>query len=100
MERYIAENELPNDFTAALDNRICFSMIGLGLTEMLNPDGHMARIKNIRKFLATPRYRNAYKKLDMQYLPIHWRMFFAFCKHRMAFSVYILLIAMKKIIEK
>lgn len=100
MERYIAENELPNDFTAALDNRICFSMIGLGLTEMLNPGGHMARINNIRKILATTRYRNAYKKLDMQYLPIYWRLFFMFCKQRMAVSVYILLIAMKKIIEK
>lgn len=100
MESYIKENNLSEDFSAALNNRICFSMIGLGLTEMLNPDGHTARIKNIRKFLSTPRYKNAYKKLDMRYLPAHWRLFFTLCKRKMAVLVYILLIAMKKIIEK
>ena len=38
MERYIKDNNLPKDFYSALDNRICFSMIGLGLTELLNPN--------------------------------------------------------------
>ncbi len=100
MDGYIKEKNLPEDFSSALNNRICFSMIGLGLTEMLNHDGHTARIKNIRKFLSTPRYKNAYKKLDMRYLPAHWKLFFTLCKRKMAVSVYILLIAMKKIIEK
>ena len=57
-------------------------------------------IKNIKKYLSTPRYINAYQKLDMHYLPAHWRLFFTLCKRKMAVSVYILLIAMKKIIEK
>lgn len=100
MESYIKENKLPNEFLSALNNRICFSMIGLGLTEMLNPDGHITRIKNIKKFLSTPRYKNAYKNLNMRYLPIHWKLFFTLCKRRMAGLVYILLIAMQKIIEK
>lgn len=100
MEGYIKDNNLPEDFSSALGNRICFSMIGLGLTEMLNPGGHTVRIKNIKKYLSTPRYINAYQKLDMHYLPAHWRLFFTLCKRKMAFSVYILLIAMKKIIEK
>lgn len=100
MDGYIKEKNLPEDFSSALNNRICLSMIGLGLTEMLNPDGHTARIRNIRKFLSTPRYKNAYKKLDMRYLPAHWKLFFTLCKRKMAVSVYILLIAMKKIIEK
>lgn len=100
MESYIKENKLPNEFLSALNNRICFSMIGLGLTEMLSPDGHITRIKNIKKFLSTPRYKNAYKNLNMRYLPIHWKLFFTLCKRRMAGLVYILLIAMQKIIEK
>lgn len=100
MEAYISENGLPEDFTAALNNRICFSMIGLGLTEMLNPDGHTARVKNIKKFLSTERYKKAFKALDMRYLPLHWRLFFTLCRYRMSVSVYILLVAMKKIIEK
>lgn len=100
MESYIRANELPDEFSAALNNRICMSMIGLGLTELLNPDGHTARLGNIKKFLSTPRYETAYKKLDMRYFPIHWRLFFTLCRHKMPISVYLLLIAMKKIIEK
>ena len=100
MDSYINENHLSDEFLSALNNRICFSIIGLGLTEMLNPNGHITRIKNIKKFLSTPRYRNAYKNLDMRYLPIHWKLFFMLCKRRMAILVYVLLIIMQKIIEK
>lgn len=100
MESYIAENELGEEFEAALSNRICFSMIGLGLTELLNPEGHRARIRNIKKFISTERYKKAYGRLNMKYLPIHWKIFFFFCKKRFALGVYLLLIAMNKIIEK
>ncbi len=100
MESYIRASSLPEEFSAALNNRICMSMIGLGLTELLNPDGHMARIKNIKNFLSTPRYKNAYKRLDMRFFPIHWRLFFTLCRNKMSVSVYFLLILMQKIIEK
>lgn len=100
MESYIAEKELGKDFETALNNRICFSMIGLGLTELLNPEGHKARICNIKKFLSTERYKKAYSRLEMKYLPIHWKIFFLMCKKHFAFGVYLMLIAMQKIIEK
>lgn len=100
MESYIKENRLPQEFTEALRNRICFSMIGLGLTELLNPEGHVERIKNLRKFLSTQRYKNAYHDFDMQYLPVHWKLFFWVCKKRFAVGVYILLLVMQKIIER
>ncbi len=100
MEIYIRANGLPDEFSGALGNRICMSMIGLGLTELLNPDGHTARIKNIRKFLSTPRYEKAYKSLDMRFLPLHWKLFFTLCRHKMSVSVYFLLTVMQKIIEK
>lgn len=100
MESYIAENGLGEDFAEALNNRICFSMIGLGLTELLNSDGHRARIRNIKKILSTERYQKAYGRLNMKYLPVHWKIFFFLCQKRLAFGVYFLLIAMNKIIEK
>ena len=99
MEAYIKSNKLPEEFTAALNNRICFSMIGLGLTELLNRD-KKARIRNIKKFLSTERYRKAYKALDIKYLPIHWKVFFLLCKLRCACGVYLLLKIMSAIIEK
>lgn len=100
MENYIAEKELGKDFETALNNRICFSMIGLGLTELLNPEGHKARICSIKKILSTERYKNAFSRFEMKYLPIHWKIFFLMCKKHFAFGVYLLLIAMQKIIEK
>lgn len=100
MEVYIRQEKLPKSFTEALNNRICFSMIGLGLTELLNPEGHVARIKNLKSFLATERYRKAYCGLNMKYLPIHWKIFFFLCKKRFAIGTYFLLIVMQKIIER
>lgn len=99
MEDYIRKNKLPDDFTAALNNRICFSMIGLGLTELLNPNAN-ERIRNIRKFLSTERYRRAFSSLEPKYLPIHWRVFFTLCKCRCAVGVYLLIRIMSAIIEK
>lgn len=99
MEAYIKSNRLQEEFTTALNNRICFSMIGLGLTELLNRD-KKARIRNIRKFLSTDRYRKAYKALNIKYLPIHWKVFFILCKLRCACGVYFLLKVMSAIIEK
>lgn len=99
MEKYIKDNDLPDGFMTALNNRICFSMIGLGLTELLNPD-KTARIKNIKRILSSERYRCAYRSLDMQYLPIHWKMFFTLCKHRCSLGVYILIKAMAAIINR
>ncbi len=99
MERYIKDNNLPKDFYSALDNRICFSMIGLGLTELLNPN-RSERIGNIRNFLSTERYRRAFGALKINYLPIHWKVFFIFCKFRCACGVYALIKIMSMIIEK
>lgn len=99
MEVYIEKNSLPEDFSIALNNRICLSMIGLGLTELLNPN-KKERIKNLRKFLNSDRYKEAYKSFELQYLPIHWKLFFVMCRRRMAIPLYLLLIIMQKIIEK
>ena len=99
LTRSYKSNRLQEEFTTALNNRICFSMIGLGLTELLNRD-KKSRIRNIRKFLSTDRYRKAYKALDIKYLPIHWKVFFILCKLRCACGVYFLLKVMSAIIEK
>jgi glycosyltransferase EpsH len=99
MEKYIEENQLSQDFKKALNNRICFSIIGLGLTELLNTD-KIARVKNIKKFISTDRYKQAYKSLDIKYLPIHWKLFFSLCKCRCAVGIYFLIKVMYEIIEK
>lgn len=100
MDLYIIENNCPQSFSRALDNRVCLSIIGLGLTELSNPSGITARIKNIRKFLSAQRYRSAYKNLTLRYFPIHWKLFFFCCKLRLSVAVYLMLLGINYIIEK
>ena len=97
---YIDENDLGEDFASALDNRICLSMIGLGLNELCNKASHTERIKNIKSIITSPKYKAAYKKLELGYFPIHWKVFFFLCKKRCAPGVYLLLIAMQMLIGK
>lgn len=100
IRKYLDENELGEDFHKALDNRICLSMIGLGLNELCNKESHKTRIRNLKNILSSEQYVKAYKNLEFGYFPIHWKLFFAFCKRRNALLVYILLNAMQMMIGK
>lgn len=100
IRKCIDENNLGEDFYKALDNRICLSMIGLGLNELCNKASHLQRIKNLKTILSSQQYIKAYKNLDFEYFPIHWKMFFTFCKKKNALFVYILLNAMQILIGK
>lgn len=100
IEKCIDENNLGEDFCKALDNRICLSMIGLGLNELCNGKSHSKRIKNLKAVLDSERYRKAFANLDFSYFPIHWKLFFAFCKKRRILFVYVLLNAIQMMIGK
>lgn len=95
---YIGENSLGEEFDKALDNRICLSMIGLGLNELCNKDSHSKRMKNLKEILSSEQYRKAFENLEFSYFPIHWKLFFTFCKKRNTLFVYILLNAMQMLI--
>lgn len=97
---YIEENSLGADFRTALDNRICLSMIGLGLNELCNKSSHSVRIKNLKSILESEPYVRAYKNLEFGFFPIHWKIFFLMCRVRCATGVYILLNAIQMLIGK
>lgn len=100
MLEVIKSNDLGNDFVVALNNRIGLSIIGLGLNELDNPNGTVLKIRKIKNIISSDRYKNAYKELTLEYFPIHWKVFFMFAKMNFATGLYILLIAMKKMIGK
>lgn len=79
----------------ALDNRIAFSMIGIGLNEILSEKSLITKSKRLKSILDTDRYRNALDQLELHYLPYHWKVFFVLCKYRMT----ILLVIMLEMIE-
>lgn len=100
IRNYLNENSLGEDFHRALDNRICLSMIGLGLNELCNTDSHSKRMKNLKAILSSEQYKKAFSNLEFGYFPIHWKLFFTFCRRRNVLLVYVLLNAMQMMIGK
>ncbi|WP_395044876.1 glycosyltransferase family 2 protein [Flavobacterium sp.] len=86
-------------FITAYHNRICLSIIGLGLNEMLNKKGFWARYSKLKLILNDTLYKEAYKNLDLKYFPIHWKMFFFFAKNKSVFLLMLMLIGIKKMIN-
>jgi len=101
MESYIKDNSLGREYSEALNNRVCLSILGIGLQELNpnNPKNIFQRIKSVGYLLNNPRYYNAYKKLKMSYLPVPWKILMFFAKIRFAAGVYMVLWFAKKIRE-
>lgn len=99
MERYINENDLPNVYRQALNNRIALSVLGLGLNELKSPRNSLKKINHIKQMLKLDKYKRAYKELKLDYFPIYWKVFYACVKFNFALGVYILLLCIRRIIN-
>ena len=90
---FIKENNFEQVFEEALNNRICTSVLGLGLIECSknNKISRINKIKNIKKIIYEEYIRNAYKNLELKYFSIHWRIFYFFIKNKMSFCSYLML---------
>lgn len=84
----------------AFYNRICLSIIGLGINETGNPKGIKNSRKKLKKYLNHSLYLKAFSKLEFNYFPIHWKLFFIFAKYRLITPLLLMLIAIKRIIKK
>lgn len=99
IDDYITRNSLDDSiFKQALANRIAVSMLGLGLNEINNTDDAFAKITCIKSILNETRLRKAYNQLNLNCFPLHWKIFFVCAKHNFAAGVYLLLVAIQKII--
>jgi glycosyltransferase EpsH len=88
------------DFDLALNNRIALSIIGLGLNELQNPKGFMARYHNLKTILKSPLHKKAYHQLELKYFPLHWKIFFFFAKYRLVLGVYFMLIGIRFMVNR
>lgn len=90
---FLKENNFVQVFEEALNNRICTSVLGLGLIECSknNKVSVINKIKNIKKIINEEYVRNAYKNLELKYFSIHWRIFYFFIKNKMSFCSYLML---------
>lgn len=102
IEHYIFKNNLSEDFKKALRNRICYTLIGIGLTECLksNSKNIFQKIGIIKVVLNDSLYQKALKELSLKYFPTKWKVFYLCAKLRFATGVYLLLKIISKIINR
>ena len=96
----ISKNNKSSEFDLALNNRICLSVIGLGINETLNNNSFFDKKTRIKLFLKSDNFVNAFKSFELKYFPLHWKLFFFFAKKKLVFPLLIMLIFIKKIIKK
>lgn len=93
IERLIAEKQNEGAiFYVAYQNRICISVLGLGLNELYAKDHtHRQKIRALKKILNSKLIDQSMKGLDFRYLPFIWRVFFWSAKYKQSYLLYALL---------
>lgn len=99
MQEYVEKHHLSDEYTQALRNRVSLSVVGLGLNIMSAPVSAREKISMIKNVISAPRYRDAVKKLELRYFPIHWKLFYSCARWRCSVGVYALLIAINTMIR-
>lgn len=97
IRQHLDDKGLEQIFYDALSNRIALSLIQLGINEVESPEGYVAVIRSINQIMQDPQFRESVAKLDFQYLPVHWKVFFGFARMNWATGVYLLLLVIQKI---
>ena len=87
-------------FHEALKNRICLSIIGTGLVIFNKKTSIVNKYSEIKKACNANKYREAINDFKLNYLPLHWRIFFFFVKYKLVLPMMMMLFVIKKIIDR
>lgn len=93
MKDFIKDNSLGNEYEIALNNRICTSVLGMGLLECnkSNNVSFFNKIKNIKGILKEDYIESAYRNLELKKFAIHWRVFYFFNKYKLSIPSFLML---------
>ena len=93
MKDFIRNNELGNEYEIALNNRICTSVLGMGLLECCksNNISFFSKIRNIKDILKEDYIESAYKNLELKNFSIHWRVFYFFNKYKLSIPSFLMI---------
>lgn len=72
---------------AALQNRICLSIIGQTMNIVRSKQSLRQKKKVISDLLSMELYTNAFQALQIEYFPPHWKLFFYACKKKQCAAV-------------
>ena len=100
MKRYIEINNLEGIYTTALNNRICLSIVGLGINILHSKLSTRNRIILLSDILKDELYTSAYAKLKLKHFDLKWRIFFFLAKYKKVSLLYLMLVAINFILNK
>lgn len=100
ISEFLDANAFDSSFKIAYNNRVSMSVIGLGLNELNSTKNLFSKANSIKKIINAPNYRKSICTLKLKYFPLHWKLFFFFAKHKMAFPLMLMLMIIRKIIKK
>lgn len=90
---FIKDNDLGSEYEIALNNRICTSVLGMGLLECSksNEASFFCRIKNISAILKEDYIDSAYRSLELKNFTFHWRIFYFFNKYKLSLPSFLMI---------
>ncbi len=93
MEKVIDGYGLSEVHKVALENRVALSIVGIGRNELKNREGGLwDRMRRIKDYISTERYKTAVRQLKMEYMPIKWKIFLFCAKYKLTLPLYMLLV--------
>ena len=94
MESIILEKGLGERYKKAISNYIALNVIGAGSNEFSNRNNaFFGKRRKIKTYLKNERVHNALIRLDRRGMPLKWRVFMFFARHRCAFMLSLMFLA-------
>ncbi|GAF67003.1 putative glycosyltransferase [Bacillus sp. TS-2] len=94
---FIEEKQLSEEYTQALNNRVCLNTLGLGLNEIssTNEASFREKILCIKRQLNEPFLKEAFRHFELKHCSIVWKVFYYCAQKRKATSLFLLLLCIE-----
>lgn len=100
MSQYIIKEKLDTSYTNALNNRIVYEILYIGLNELERKASPISHIVEIKRVMGSEEYEAARHSFNYKKFQMHWRIFFRFAVHRNSVFLFIMLNLIQIIIKR
>ncbi|MCA1320225.1 glycosyltransferase family 2 protein [Bacillus tianshenii] len=98
VDEFCSNKNIKEDIANAYYNRICFSVIPLGRNCELKRSYFKVR-KELREIISNEKYMQAFKKMEFNFLPLPWKVYFGLAKFRSVIGFYLMSKLMRILLE-
>lgn len=95
IKEYIDDNGLDGRYIRALNNRVVFEILYLGLNEINSSKKGIEKRKMLKTFVKSEGYVNACRGFSAGCFPLQWKLFFFLAEKRCVFGLYLMLNAIQ-----